>query len=265
MTGRLAGQVALVTGSSTGIGEAIARRFAAEGAAVMIHGLDAEETGTTAERIQAGHGRTGQVVADLARPEAAAHLVETTVGELGGLDIVVNNAAVKTRGDLETTTVASFDLTMAVNLRAPLLVVQAALPHFRSRGGGVVLNIGSVNAYCGERQQLVYSLTKAGLVTLSRNLADAYGPEGIRVNHFNLGWILTPGEYELKRREGLPEDWPETLPPTFAPSGSLLLPDDVAHFALAFVENGSHRVSGAVVDLDQYPIVGRNPAKDLTG
>lgn len=265
MSARLASKVALITGSSTGIGEAIARRFAAEGAAVLVHGLDEGEAAAVAEKIRGDGGTAASCAGDLARPETADRLVAATIEQLGGLDILVNNAAVKTRGDLEATDPTSFDLTMAVNVRAPLLLIRAALPHFRAQRGGVVLNIGSVNAYCGERQQVAYAISKAGLVTLSRNLADAHGPEGIRVNHFNLGWVLTPGEYELKRREGLPEGWPETLPVTFAPSGSLLAPDDIAHFALAFVEDGAHRVSGAVVDLDQYPIVGRNPTKEVKG
>lgn len=261
MSGRLAGKAALVTGSSTGIGEAIALHFAAEGAAVMVHGLEETQARSVEGRIKAKGVPAGHMVADLSQLAAAEDLVRATVELFGHLDILVNNAAVKTRGDLEGTTAESFDLTMAVNVRAPLFLVQAALPHFRNRGGGVVLNIGSINAYCGERSQLAYAISKAGLMTLSRNLADAFGPERIRVNHFNLGWVLSPGEYELKRTEGLPEGWPSSLPANLAPSGSLLAPDDVAHFALAFVEEEAHRISGAVVDLEQYPMVGRNPPK----
>jgi NAD(P)-dependent dehydrogenase (short-subunit alcohol dehydrogenase family) len=87
-----------------------------------------------------------------------------------------------TRSSLETTDVDCFDRTIAVNLRAPLLLTQAALPHFRRQGAGRVLNIGSINGYCGERNLLAYSISKAGLMALTRNVADAYGPEGVRVN-----------------------------------------------------------------------------------
>ena len=100
---------------------------------------------------------------------------------------------------------------------------------------GTVLNIGSVKDYCGEKNQLTYAISKAGLMTLSRNLADALGQDGIRVNHFNLGWVLTPNEYALKQREGMAPDWPLRLP--------------------------ASAISGAVVDLEQYPMIGRNSPK----
>ena len=262
-TRSLAGKVALVTGSTTGIGEAIARRFARAGARVMVHGLDAEDGGRVADAIRAGGGDVGFCFADLEEPEACATLVDATAAHFGGLDILVNNAAVMTRSTLETTDAGTFDRTLAVNLRAPLLLIRAALPHFRKAGGGAVLNIGSINGHCGESHQLAYAISKGGLMTLSRNLADAHGRENIRVNHFNAGWVLTPNEHALKVREGLPEDWPQRLPATFAPAGRLLSPDEIAHFALAFVSPSGGPITGAVVDLEQYPVIGRNPDKSV--
>ena len=126
-----------------------------------------------------------------------------------------------TRSNLETTDVATWDRTIAINLRAPYLLIQAALPHFRRQGGGRVLNIGSMNGYCGEPNQFVYSVAKGGLMTMTRNLADAHGPERIQFHQFNLGWVLTPNEYALKMKEGLPEGWHEHVPKTYAPSGRL--------------------------------------------
>ena len=263
--GRLNGKVALVTGSTTGIGEAIAHRFAAEGAQVMIHGRSEVDAKRVERAIEAGgHGSADYVLADLEDPASAESLVAATVARFGHLDVLVNNAALMTRGDLDSTDQASFDRTIAVNLRAPLLLARAALTAFRARGGGVILNIGSINGYCGERNQLVYAISKGGLMTLSRNLADGYGIEHVRVCHFNVGWVLTPGEYELKQREGLPPGWSEAIGPTFAPSGRLLSPENIAHFALAFVEPGAGAVNGAVVDLEQYPVIGRNPPKEVS-
>ncbi len=239
MAGRLDGKVALVTGSPPGgIGGAISDRFAAEGAAVMRHDKTAD----------AAMGEDHFFAADLADPAACTALVEETVRRFGRLDILVNNAASTARSTIETTDAAFFDTMMAVNLRAPLLLIQAALPHFRAQGGGVVLNIGSVNGHGGGGNLLDYSLTKGGLMTLSRNLADSLGSEHIRVNHFNVGWVLSESEQRLQESEGQPADWAQHVG---FPSGRLLLPEEIASFAVAFVEDGGGPVSGAVVDLQQ--------------
>lgn len=259
----LQGKVALVTGSATGIGEAIARKLSAEGADVVIHGLEHEieaAEAIVAELTGAG-GKAVFISAQLANPEECAELVEEAVSWGGRLDILVNNAATMARSNLETTSPAVFDQIISINLRAPLLLIQAAKPHFSAAGGGRVLNIGSINGYCGEANLLAYAVSKGGLMTLTRNLGDALGPEGIKVNQLNLGWVLTPNEHALKMREGLPPDWPEHLPKVFAPGGRLLSPAEIAHFALAFLSDGGALISGSVVDLEQYPMVGRNPVK----
>ncbi|MDQ3815851.1 MAG: SDR family oxidoreductase [Armatimonadota bacterium] len=262
---RFKDKIALVTGSvSGGIGEAIARRLARAGARVMVHGRPQEQD--AAQRVvQAIRDEAGEAAfhpALLENPSECEALIEAVVARFGGIHILVNNAATITRSNLETTDAATFDYTIAVNLRAPLLLIRAALPHFRRQGGGAVLNIGSINAYCGEANQLAYSISKGGLMTLSRNLADAHGHEGIRVNHFNLGWVLTPHEYQLKIKEGLPADWPQHIPAVYAPSGRILSPDEIAYFALAFLDDEAALVNGAVVELEQYPVIGRNPVKE---
>jgi NAD(P)-dependent dehydrogenase (short-subunit alcohol dehydrogenase family) len=141
------------------------------------------------------------VFGPLEDPEVPAKLIAGTVAHFGRIDGLVNNAASITRSNLETTDSRIFDYTIAVNLKAPFLLIQAALPHFRKQGAGSVLNIGSVNAYTGERNQFIYSVSKGALMTLTRNLADGYGVEGMRVNQFNVGWTLTPNEYALKKKE----------------------------------------------------------------
>jgi NAD(P)-dependent dehydrogenase (short-subunit alcohol dehydrogenase family) len=238
---RLRDKVILVTGSTTGIGEGIARIFVREGAKVMIHGTRHE----AAEALATELGKNA-----------------ATIAEFGRIDGLINNAAAIARGNLDNTDVASFDRTIAINLRAPFLLIQAALPHFRKQGSGRVLNIGSINGYCGERNQFAYSVSKGGLMTLTRNLADAHGPEGIRVNQLNVGWTLTANEYALKKKEGLPEDWPATISKTFAPSGRLLSPEDIAWAAVYFLSEEAALVNGAILDVEQYPLIGRNPVKE---
>ena len=254
---RLKDKVILVTGSTTGIGEAIARRAVAEGAYVVIHGRD-EERGRAL--VAEWPERASLAIADLADPSAAAQLVDSAVGAFGALDAVVNNAASVARSDLHSTDAAFFDKIMAVNVRAPLLLIQAAYPHLK-RAQGCVLNIGSINAYTGEGNLLAYSVSKGALMTLSRNLADALAYDRIRVNHFNVGWVLTSNEYKQKLADGLPPDWPEQLEPQFAPSGRILKPEEIAAASVYWLSDESRPISGSVLELEQYPIIGRNPTK----
>lgn len=259
---RLKDKVILVTGSTTGIGEAMARLFAREGAAVVVHGTREAAARGIVDEIRSGKGRAFYTLGSLEDPRAPERIIQSTIDQCGRIDGLVNNAAFVARGSLETTGVELFDRIMAVNLRAPMLLIKAALPHFRRQGGGRVLNIGSMNGYCGERNQLAYSISKGGLMTLTRNLSDALGTEGIRVNQFNVGWTLTPNEYALKQREGLPPDWPSKVPKAFAPSGGILSPDDIAWAAVYFLSDEARLISGAVLDLEQYPLIGRNPIKE---
>ncbi len=258
---RLRDKVILVTGSTTGIGEGIARLAARQGAKVMIHGRRKQ----AAQHVASSIGATAHyVLGDLADPQAPAQIIEETIARFGRIDGLVNNAAIMTRGNIEETDAALFDRTVAVDLRAPFLLIRAALPHFRKQGGGRVVNIGSVNAYCGERTQFAYSICKGGLMTMTRNLADAHAEENIHVNHLNVGWTLTPNEHALKMTEGLPEDWPSRVPATIAPSGRILTPTDVAWAVIYFLSDEAVLINGAVLDVEQYPVIGRNPLKQFS-
>ncbi len=197
---------------------------------------------------------------DLAEPASATRLVEAAIKAFGRIDGVVNNAAWIVRSNIDTTDVALFDRAMAINCRAPMLIVKAALPHLKA-SQGVVLNIGSVNAYCGEPNQLAYSCSKGALMTLTRNLSDALGRDKVRVNQINPGWVLSPNEYKLKVSEGLPPDWHEHPPAAFAPSGRIMTPEQLAAAAVYWVSEESRPVSGTVLEIEQFPIIGRNPLK----
>jgi len=259
----LQGKTALVTGSNSGIGEAIARRFAREGARVMIHGLDRAEAEAVAASICDGGAEADAHGADLAEVANCEKLIAATAERFGGLDILVNNAAVIARSDLGTTTPEFFDHIIAVNLRAPLFLTQAAVPWFRKAGGGSVINIGSENGYCGEPNQLDYSISKGGLVVLTRNLANTLAREHIRLNVLAVGWVLTPNEYKLQISEGMPEDWPERIPLESAPAGRILTPEEIAFWVSAFASGEAALVNGAVLDLQQFPLTYRNPIKDV--
>jgi NAD(P)-dependent dehydrogenase (short-subunit alcohol dehydrogenase family) len=193
-------------------------------------------------------------------PAAPARIVDAAVHAFGKVDGIVNNAAWIVRSNVETTDAELFDRCMAVNVRAPLLLFRAAFEQLKQNQGSV-LNIGSINGLCGEANQLAYSVSKGALITLSRNLADAHGHDKIRVNHLNVGWVLSPNEYELKVREGLPRDWPEHPPAAFAPSGRLMTPETIATQAVYWIGDESRPVSGSVLEVEQYPAIGRNPVK----
>jgi NAD(P)-dependent dehydrogenase (short-subunit alcohol dehydrogenase family) len=261
-SGRLAGQIILVTGSTNGIGEAMVQRFSSEGATVIIHGTREDAARRIHAAIVSAGGRASWLVAPLEDAAAPERIIAHVMGNWGRLDAIVNNAALTSRANLQTTDAATFDRFIAINLRAPLLLIREALPHFRRQRGGRVLNIGSINAHCGEANLLPYSISKGGLMTMTRSLADAHGTEGLRVNQLNVGWTLTPNEYEIKRQDGLPADWPDRLTPAQAPGGRLFRPDEVARAAVYFLAEESILVNGAVLDLEQFPLIGRNLVKE---
>ncbi len=254
---RLADHCILITGSSTGIGKAIAARCLHEGARVVVHGIEPELTAATAREL----GGVPYHVSDLADPAVPAELVRFATAEMGKLDRLVNNAGVVPHSDISSTGVELWDWTYAINVRAPFLLIQAALDQL-SANGGRVLNIGSVNAYAGEPNFLPYATSKGALMTLTRNLGDAL-PRSHRVvvNQINPGWILTENEVQRKRENGLDDDWFTHLPPVFAPFGRILSPAEIAEAATYWLADAAGPVSGCVVDLEQYPSMGRNPPK----
>jgi len=256
---RLKDQTILVTGSTQGIGEALARRFVDEGARVVLHGRDQARGAKLRDEL--GADRAAFVAADLVAPEEPARLGREALAAFGCLDAVVNNAAITTRAKLHDTDVAFFDQLFAANVRAPLMLFRELLPALK-QSRGRVLNIGSVLAYTGQSNLLAYSMSKGAMMVMTRNLADTFGPEGVRVNQINVGWTLTDNEYRTKIEDGLPPDWPERLPPSIAPSGGILRPEHVAEAALYWVSPESAPVSGSVVEIEQYPIIGRYPDQE---
>jgi NAD(P)-dependent dehydrogenase (short-subunit alcohol dehydrogenase family) len=259
---RLQDKVIIVTGSATGIGKAIAKRCVEEGARVVIH--DRDRAPAEAVVAEIGADKAALHIEDLTNDGCAPRLIAQAISAFGRLDGLVNNAAIVQTGNIHDTDAAYFMRMIAVNTLAPFLLIQAALPHLRASRGSV-LNIGSVNAHCGEPNLLPYSVSKGGLMTLTRNLGDTLMREdGVRVNQINPGWVLTENEAQRKRDHGLREDWYADLPKMYAPSGRILLPAEVAAAAVFLLADECGPVSGQVIDLEQYPFIGRNPPKDTS-
>ena len=256
---RLKNKVIIVTGSTTGIGKAIALRCVAEGARVVIHGLEPDLGNLVASAI--APGKAVLQIADIAREGAPKNLVDVALKAFGKIDAVVNNAAWVVSSDIESTDLPFLRKVIEVNTLAPFALIREALPHLKQTKG-CVLNIGSVNAWCGEPNLLAYSISKGALMTLTRNLGDTLFREaGVRVNQINPGWVLTETEIARKKEQGSPSDWFARLPKVFAPAGRILSPEEIAAAATYWLADESGPVSGQVVDLEQYPFIGRNPPK----
>jgi NAD(P)-dependent dehydrogenase (short-subunit alcohol dehydrogenase family) len=256
---RLKNKVIIITGSTTGIGKAIALRCIAEGAKVIIHGLEDDLGRAVLNEIGENNGTLH--IEDITRPGAAENLVKVAVKAFGKLDGVVNNAAWVVSSNIDTTDLVFLRKVLEVNTIAPFALIQAALPHLKKEKGCIV-NIGSVNAWSGEPNLLAYSISKGALTTLTRNLGDTLHREhGVRVNQINPGWVLTETEIKRKQEQGFANDWFKNLSILFAPSGRILFPSEIASAAIYWLADECGPVSGQVVDLEQYPFVGRNPPK----
>ena len=182
-----------------------------------------------------------------------------TVERFGRLDVLVNNAADTSRGDVRTTRLEDWDRIHAINVRAPFVLMQAAVEVFdRQGGGGSIVNIGSVNAYIGEPKLTAYSASKGALMTLTRNAAAQLNASRIRVNQINAGWTLTEGEDRVKREdEGKGDEWLDEAIAT-RPFGRLLAPRDIA-YAVALFRQRRERLRHRHGD-GSRAVPGRRPA-----
>ena len=200
------------------------------------------------------------VEANLADPSAPPTMIEATVKAFGRLDGIVNNAACVARNDLLATDAAFFDNMIAVNVLRPLLLIRAAYPHLKASQGCVTQHrLG---------QRLLGRRPSTRVQYFQRRADDDVAQSGrctllrpIRVNHFNVGWVLSPNEYKQKITDGFPPDWPEHVDPVVSPSGRIMPPEEIAAAAVYWLSDESRPISGSVVELEQYPIIGRNPTK----
>lgn len=259
---RLHNKVIIVTGSTTGIGKAIALRCVAEGGRVVIHGLEQDLGDAVFKTI--GKEKAFLHIEDITAKGSTQRLVDKAIKAFGRIDAIVNNAALVISSNIETTDETFLQHVLHVNTIAPFSLIKSALPYLQ-KTKGCVLNIGSVNAWSGEPNLLAYSISKGALMTMTRNLGDTLHREnGVRVNQINPGWVLTENETQRKKDHGLPADWDKKLSKVYAPAGRILRPEEIAAAAIYWLADESGPISGQVVDLEQHPFIGRNPPKDET-
>jgi NAD(P)-dependent dehydrogenase (short-subunit alcohol dehydrogenase family) len=196
--GGLAGRVAIVTGGASGIGRATALALAREGACVVVADLDGEGARRVAAEITAQGGRALASRTDVADEVSVAAMVSASVEGFGGLDILHNNAAASDPAvigadrDIVELDLATWERTLAVNLRGPMLGCKHAIPRMLERGGGVIVNTSSASGLTGDLARVAYGVSKAGVDALTRYVATQYGKRGIRCNSIAPGVIATP-------------------------------------------------------------------------
>lgn len=252
MSGSLQGKIIAVTGSTQGLGEEIVRLAVERGAeGVVITGRSRERGEDVAATYRQPGCRTLFVQGELEEPSTCREIVARADREFGRLDGLVNSAACTERGTLEDTSVDHWDKIMAVNLRAPFLLMQETVKLMQREGrGGSIVNILSMSAHGGTPNLTPYSVSKGGLAILTKNAAHSQREHRIRVNALNIGWMATPSEHTVQVREGQPEDWLESAD-AGAAFGRILRPRDVAGMTAYLLSDEAVMMTGALIDFDQ--------------
>ncbi len=269
---RLDEKIAIVTGGTQGLGAAVARRFAASGAAgIVTCGRNRENGEAVAAEIARDTGVPVRFTrADLASVDDCRGVVAAADRRFGRVDVLVNVAAITDRGDILDTSQDLFDRMMAINVRAPFFLMQdTAKVMIREGIEGAIVNVGSMSAMTGQPFISAYCASKGALQTLTRNTAFALLRNRIRVNQLNIGWMASDGEDRIQRTyHGAPENWLEAAAAE-QPFGRLLDPAEVAR-AVAFLASAdSGMMTGAAVSFDQsvwggYPFAPPTPPEAMS-
>lgn len=246
---RLQNKIAVVTGGAQGIGEAVVRKFQAEGAKVSL--LDIDELRGQAVAAELGGPEAGVrfIRCDITREDDVARAMAETIASSGGIDILVNNAGVNTYFDATTMTEAEWERVFAVDLKGAWLCAKHALPSMRQRGGGSIVNIASLHAFMTTYGMFPYAAAKSGLVGMTRSLALDFGPEQIRVNAICPGWTRTQ----------LVDEWLQLQPEGQAaeqrvldqhPLRRMATPAEIANFVSFVASDEASFITGAALVID---------------
>jgi NAD(P)-dependent dehydrogenase (short-subunit alcohol dehydrogenase family) len=245
---RVAGKIAIVTGGNAGIGRATAELLAREGAIVVVAARTAETGEETVRRIRDAGGEGLFIRTDVSREDECVNLVAETVRRFGRLNVLVNNAAIYPRATLTETTIPFWREIMATNLEGPFVLCREAVPRMIEAGGGSIINIGSGNARAGAPNLTAYSVSKGGILTLTRNVAAAYVNQNIRANYIDPGWNITETEKVIQAKEGHDEAWIKAATARAA-GGRASDPSDAAYTILWLASDESIFVNGAVIEI----------------
>ena len=242
----LQGKVAIITGSSKGIGEAIARLLAENGATVVISSRKQEACDRVAEIYKADGLKAIAIACHVGNADDRKALVEKTITELGGVDILVNNAGTNpVFGPIEESTESVFDQIMNVNVKAPWDLANKCLESMKQRGGGSIINISSVEGEIPEKGLGIYSVSKAAVTMLTKSQAKEWGKYGIRVNAISPGLIKTKFSAALWTNKEIMEQIKES-----SPLGRMGNPQEIAYLTLLLASKAGSFITGSVMVAD---------------
>lgn len=244
-------KVAVVTGSTRGIGAGIARRLAADGFAVVVSGRNVSEGAAIVNEITINGGTAFFHPADLADPAECKTLMDATVNRFRRLDVLINNAGIFPIAEICDTTPELWDKVFSVNVRGAFLCVQGAIPHLKAQGGGVIVNIGSTTNYRCLSDRIAYATSKGALLTMTKRLAQVLLQDRIRVNWVTVGWVPTEGELELRSRNvptGAGQAFLEEVGAQ-APLGRLETVEDIAGGVAYLVSEEASHVTGCELNI----------------
>ncbi|MCO5054015.1 3-hydroxybutyrate dehydrogenase [Thermomonas sp.] len=261
MDGFLQGRSALVTGSTSGIGLAIARLLASAGTKLAVHGLGAEDqiAAAVADVRAEGHGEVRHFGGDLREAAAIERLMGDVADWTGGIDILVNNAGIQHTAPLADMPPDKWDAILAINLSSAFHTMRHALPSMASRGYGRVINVASVHGLVASKEKSPYVASKFGLVGMSKVAALEYAAQGSRdsggitVNCICPGWVETPliePQIEAHRSGGRREDGVRALLAEKQPSLRMSLPDEIAALAVFLCRREAHNLTGSAIPVD---------------
>ncbi|MEZ4217259.1 MAG: glucose 1-dehydrogenase [Myxococcota bacterium] len=239
----LEGRVALVTGSTRGLGRAMARGFAAAGARVVVSGRSQDACDAVAREIEADGGEAIGIAAEMERMADLDRLVEGTVARFGALDVLVNNAADATLGLLEQLTEEDWDRVHAVNAKAPVFLAIKALPHLARSGRGSVVNLISVGVWNGTFAMGLYRSSKSALLGATKVMSKEWASRGVRVN------CIAPGTFETDMI-GWMDDDVRARAKEMAALGRFADPAELVPAALFLASDQSSYVTGSVITVD---------------
>jgi len=246
---RLAGKVTIVTGGGTGIGRAIALRYAKEGARVVVANRTAQTGEETVRMIVSSGQEAMWVRTDVSQSQQVQRMIGTTVRSYGRLDVLVNNAAIQKFGTVVTTEEADWDEIMAINVKGMYLTAKYAIPHMIAQGGGSIINLSSVLGLVGDPDLAAYGASKAAILGLTYAMAQAHGRDNIRVNAICPGDVATPMVEEYFDEQPDPETARDRVAAEYA-LRRIATPAEIAGVALFLATDDSAFVTGAAIVSD---------------